>query len=191
MHLITCKLLTHVQVLSGQPKPPSISIVHRILRGSDLSRRNHKGQNILFEAIREKMTASFMENLLQYGADLAARDHYGRTACDYAEEHEHDECIACFDDYVFDLMVKRNLDEVQGLVLRGYDHIWDLLIREESRVARLNAQFDDDHIYQKIGHYVKGIPKIQVDLKHLIRSSTCHRNKSYLHFLIRCFVILT
>ncbi|ELU01966.1 hypothetical protein CAPTEDRAFT_216603 [Capitella teleta] len=148
-------------VLDGQPELQSMSIAHRILRDADIKKRNSFGQNILFVAMHHHMPSATLVKLLQYGADLTARDLLGRNARDFAVENDYQEYADCIDQYVFELIVNKDLDKVQELVLGGYTHIWELLTRDQCHVARLNTLLEEDRFYRETAEYVKDIPRLQ------------------------------
>ena len=155
-------LLSKLQVLCGRPKPDSFAIVHRILRDSDLSKRNHKGQTIAFEALKQGNSKEFLLDLLHYGVDLAARDYVGRTVRDLAESLELDKHVACIDAYIFEIMRNKDVAKLEDLVLKGYNHITDILMSDDPVPLKLRDKFDDDRFYRQMGKYVESIPKIQV-----------------------------
>ncbi|XP_033750903.1 uncharacterized protein LOC117335091 [Pecten maximus] len=102
------------------------SMIHRVLEASDLSARNPDGQTIVYEAIARDYPDNFIISLFKYGANIASRDKYGRTARDYAELNEKPGYCRLIDTCVVEMVKECNIEGVEDLLRHGYDHLLDV-----------------------------------------------------------------
>ena len=152
-----------LQVLCGKPKPNKVNVVNRIIRGSDLTRTNAKGQTILFCAIKENMPLSFIKALLKYGADVTSRDVNGLTARDYAMTVFREDCVQCLDKHVFDTMRSRNITELNRYVMRSYGDIITNIVNGNSAEARsITHDLAEKRNMKPLADVMDRIPKLQV-----------------------------
>ena len=121
--------------MCGKPRPSKVSIVNRVIRSSNLRRTNHKGQTILFEAIKEGMSIEFVKGLLKRGVDITWRDYKGRTARDFAEDMLGEEYIEVLDRHVLQVVRERNLKKLYYFITRGYDHLSSIIYSSNNAEA--------------------------------------------------------
>ena len=165
MTLLIHSILTfplNLQVISGRPKPDSVSLIHRILRGSDLTRRNHKGQTVLYEAIKYRIHATVFKAMFQHGADVTSRDHNGRTARDYAEHLGEREYTRLIDDHVTSMINERDVDFVERAGMMSYDHVADL-VKPENKVNQILCErLSENRLYKPMAKCIQGLPRLDV-----------------------------
>lgn len=114
---------------------------------------------IHYAAQKPHQNGSFFELLRQTSYNLAERDSSYRTARDIATENGQAKNVENIDRYVFYLVIRGQTQEIDTLVLDGYDRMLDILDEEGNdtiMVAELNHQFD-------IVKILKGIPAFQVN----------------------------
>lgn len=150
------------KVLCGKPKPSKVSVVNRIIRGSDLTRTNQKGQTILFEAIKEGMPVDFVKSLLKRGADLTWRDYKGRTARDLAEDVLGDEYVECLDRFVLSIISERKISKLYFLITRQYDYLRTIVYGSSAKALELVHDLREKRSYKEIVDLLDVIPKLQV-----------------------------
>ncbi|KAJ8304772.1 hypothetical protein KUTeg_018355 [Tegillarca granosa] len=107
------------QLISGKVKPKN-EIVQRIIEDSDLSVKNTEGQTLVFEAIEQDYPESFIKSLFKLGANVAARDRYGRTARDYAGFLNKTKYFRVIDDHVLQFIRECNIQKIENLIIQGY-----------------------------------------------------------------------
>ncbi|XP_052282717.1 uncharacterized protein LOC127879738 isoform X1 [Dreissena polymorpha] len=112
-------------LLTSDQRPPD-TIIHKVLRHSDMSARNQEGQTVLFKAITHDFSSQFVKALFKYGVDVAARDNKGRTARDLAESLRKSRYFTEIDEHLIEIVKDCNLERLHYIVLQGYDHILDI-----------------------------------------------------------------
>ena len=151
------------QVLNGTPSPADLRIVHRILAGSDLTRRNSRGQTVLFEAMRERLPVAFLDALVRYGVDLSARDYLGRSPRDYAAALAREDLVHWVDGHVTGAVFRRNTDRVLDWIVRGYDHVMHVLQHAtDERGRKLMDRLAEDQCMKTTAAAINTIPKVKV-----------------------------
>ena len=156
-------------MLCGKPKPNKLNIVNRIIRGSDLSRTNAKGQTIIFCAIKENMPVAFIKGLLKYDVDISARDVKGQTARDYAQSVFREDCVQCLDKHVFDTIRNRNMTELHNHVMRGYGDVITSIVNANTAEARaIQHDLAEKRNMQPFADVIEGLPKLKVDLHYCL-----------------------
>ena len=140
-----------------------MSITNRIIRGSDLTRTDIKGQTILFRAIKEKMPVSFIKGLLKYGVDITSRDEEGQTARDVAVSLFQDECVECLDKQVFDSLRSRNMPDLDYYVMRGYgDVLLSITAANTPDAHAIQHDLAEKRNMKPVGELLENIPVLQV-----------------------------
>jgi len=151
------------QVLNGTPKPDDFRIVHRILAGSDLTRRNSRGQTALFEAMRERLPIGFLNSLVRYGVSLVSRDYLGRSPRDYAAALARDDYVHWVDGHVTGAVFRRDTERVLGWIVNGYDHVMHVLQHAtDERGHRLMDKLAADQCMRRTAAAINTIPKVKV-----------------------------
>lgn len=114
------------QLFCGAGAPYDEKITQRVLRGSDLTARDARGQTILHWAVTTSQSESNVKVLLNNGVDIAARDCQGRTARDLAEKQNKPSYIRLIDNHVIRLVKEKKFDQLERLILQNYDHLLDV-----------------------------------------------------------------
>ena len=135
----------------------------RILRGSDLRRRNVRGQTILFNCVKEGVPLPLVKGLLKLGADVTARDSKAQTVRDYAMSLGCYDYAKCFDAYVIDVMRQRDVNRLNQLILRGYgDVIREILETSDPDVHAINHDLIEKRSMQQVAATIETVPLLQV-----------------------------
>lgn len=92
-----------------------------------MSARNPDGQTIVYEAIARDCPDAFIVSLIKYGANIASRDQYGRTARDYAEFVKKPRYCKLIDACVLEMVRVGDVRWVESLLRYGYDHLMDVV----------------------------------------------------------------
>lgn len=110
--------------------PRDEKIVHRVLKGADLTARDREGHTILHKIVLHDRPENAAENTLRvamsYGADLSARDCNGRTPRDLAKKLQKEHYCKCIDEYIIKLVKDRKFEDIEKLILHNYDHLLDI-----------------------------------------------------------------
>lgn len=151
--------------------PRDEKIVHRVLKGSDLSARDREGHTILHKIIIHDRPENAAENTLRvamsYGADVAARDCNGRTVRDLAKKLKKEHYCKCIDEHVIKLVKDRRFDDVEKLILHNYDHILDI----KDSGNRTLVDIAKKYATQQIHEVVKLTAAIQVIVQAILSIS--------------------
>lgn len=134
--------------------PRDEKIVHRVLKGSDLSARDREGHTILHKIIIHDRPENAAENTLRvamsYGADVAARDCNGRTARDLAKKLKKEHYCKCIDEHVIKLVKDRCFDDVERLILHNYDHILDIKDSGNRTLVDIAKKYGTQQIHEVV-----------------------------------------
>uniref|UniRef100_A0A8W8HLX3 Uncharacterized protein n=1 Tax=Magallana gigas TaxID=29159 RepID=A0A8W8HLX3_MAGGI len=118
------------QIICGVTAPRDEKIVHRVLKGADLTARDREGHTILHKIVLHDRPENAAENTLRvamsYGADLSARDCNGRTPRDLAKKLQKEHYCKCIDEYIIKLVKDRKFEDIERLILHNYDHLLDI-----------------------------------------------------------------
>ena len=114
------------QLLCGSGAPYDEKITLRVLKGSDLTARDCKGNTILHIAILYHASETVLKFLLNNGVDIAARDCQGRTARDVAEKHNCPNYVKLIDEFIIKIVKDKKFDQIERLILHNYDHLLDI-----------------------------------------------------------------
>lgn len=118
------------QIICGVTAPRDEKIVHRVLKGADLTARDREGHTILHKIVLHDRPENAAENTLRvamsYGADLSARDCNGRTPRDLAKKLQKEHYCKCIDEYIIKLVKDRKFEDIEKLILHNYDHLLDI-----------------------------------------------------------------
>lgn len=121
---------TLFQIICGVTAPRDEKIVHRVLKGADLTARDREGHTILHKIVLHDRPENAAENTLRvamsYGADLSARDCNGRTPRDLAKKLQKEHYCKCIDEYIIKLVKDRKFEDIERLILHNYDHLLDI-----------------------------------------------------------------
>lgn len=100
-----------------------------------------------------------LETLIKLGYSIAERDLQQRTARDVAEQAGMTENVEAIDNYVRDLLKEGNFDEIEQLMLEGYDKI-------ESVLASIADQSEDlKQFASSIPDYLSKIQELFTSVK--------------------------
>lgn len=131
-------------LIDPKMRPADERIIRRVLQDSNLCARNTLGQTVLFEAVLHEVSEALFSFMLHQGCDVAERDRFGRTARGYAEElGGRERYVVLIDEHVYSLVVDCNINRLESLILRSYDHVTGL------EVVRKRMQGDKSSKYSK------------------------------------------
>lgn len=144
-------------------------MVIRIIAGSDLRRTNHKGQTILYSAIKENMPISFIKTLLKHGLDITMRDSSGQTARDYALCLFRDEYVECLDQHVYDVLRARNVARLNRYVMSGYGDVISKLVSSNTAESRaIGHDLAEKRNMKPIADVLENLPILEVNIRIII-----------------------
>lgn len=130
--------LVSKQLVCGKYKPEE-EIIYKTLEKSNMLAKDYEGQTLLYEAIRQKAPAPFVQFLLKRGINIAARDKCGQTARDYATSprRRRKKYQRMIDKHVATKITDNDIKYVENLMIQGYDHIMDVVDVEDGGVISL------------------------------------------------------
>ena len=90
------------------------------------------------------------------------RYRYGRTTRDYSVELGRTRYVALIDEHVTSLVNDCNINRLESLILRGYDHVTDLEVVRKRRMgehkgSKCSRQLEEvlaDASKKQVGHHV-------------------------------------
>ena len=140
--------------------PNSLKLV---IEGADLHQKDLRGRTVLFEAMCSGHSVKFIRYLLSLGRiDLASRDYHGKTARDYAENLNAKGYIDAIDDYVLDTLKSTNVKTLQSWILKGYDHILDIIKGQSKAALDLRERLENSRLMKPVNNFIAEIPKLEV-----------------------------
>ena len=117
---------------------------------------------MLFDAIKHRLHVTVARAIIQYGADVGARDYKGRTARDFAEMLGEHDYVTLIDDHVLHEIGERNVDYIERLTMLSYDHVTDIVRPDRSRNQKLCEKLDENRLYKEMAKCLDDIPRLQV-----------------------------
>lgn len=158
-------------MICGVTGPRDEKIVHRVLKGADLTARDREGHTILHKIIIHDRPENAAENTLRvamsYGADISSRDCNGRTARDLAKKLQKEHYCKCIDEYVIKLVKDRRFEDIERLILHNYDHLLDITDSGNRTLVDIAKKYGTRQIHE----VVKLTAAIQVSVTPLLVSS--------------------
>ena len=149
--------------MSGKPRPNKLNVTSQILRGSDLRRKNVRGQTILFNCVKEGLPLALVKTLLKHGADVTSRDIKAQTVRDHASSLGRHDYVKCFNSHVIDIMRQRDVTKLNQLILRGYgDDILEILETNDPDVHAINHDLIEKRSMQEVASAIEAVPLLQV-----------------------------
>ncbi|XP_062571871.1 uncharacterized protein LOC134233834 [Saccostrea cucullata] len=142
------------QIICGVTAPRDEKIVHRVLKGSDLTARDREGHTILHKIIIHDRPENAAENTLRvamsYGADIAARDCNGRTPRDLAQKLQKEHYCKCIDEYIIKLVKDRRFDDIEKLILHNYNHLLDITDSGNRTLVEIAKKYGTRQIHEVV-----------------------------------------
>ena len=140
--------------------PNSLNLV---IEKADLSQKDLRGRTVLYEAMRSGHSVKFIHDLLGSGRiDIAPRDYHGKTARDYAESLNSEEYVDTIDCYVLDVLNTRDIKTTRDWILKGYDHILDVIKGQNKKALDLREKLENSRLMKPVNNFLTEIPKIEV-----------------------------
>lgn len=157
-------------LISKKDRPPE-PITHAILMTSDLNARDQAGQTAIFKAIAHEYTEQFISSLFKYGLDISIRDKKGRTARDFAEHLKRSKYLTVIDDYIIQLAKDSEIEQLQHLLIQGYNHIVDVT---DHRGINLTGIIKQQHMSpnkEELLEFLEKVPQVQSHISLMFRAT--------------------
>lgn len=149
-----------ISSIEGLQNPTSLKLV---IEKADLSQKDLQGRTVLYEAMCSGHSAKFVHYLLSSGRiDIATRDYHGKTARDYAESLNSKDYVDTIDCYVLDVLNTRDVKTPRRWILKGYDHILDIIKGQNKKALDLSEKLENSRLMKPVKHFISEIPKLEV-----------------------------
>ena len=134
-----------------------------VVQTANLHQKDLKGRTVLYEAMQAGHTVHFLHYLLSLGRiDISVRDCHGKTARDYAVNLSINDYIDAIDYHVIDVLKSRNLEAPRNWVLKGYDHILDVIESTSKSAMDLQERLQNSRLMKPVKNFIAKIPKLEV-----------------------------
>ena len=134
-----------------------------VIEKADLSQKDLRGRTVLYEAMYCGHSPKFVQYLLSSGRiDIATRDYHGKTARDYAESLNSKDYVDAIDCHVLDVLNKRDVKTPRGWILKGYDHILDIIKRQNKKALDLRQKLENSRLMKPVNNFITEILKLEV-----------------------------
>ena len=144
----------------GLHNPNALKLV---VQKADLHYKDLKGRTILYEAMQAGHSVQFIHHLLSLGRiDISTRDCHGKTARDYADSLNMDDYIDAIDSHVINVLKSRDLETPRNWVLKGYDHILDVIEGTSKNALDLQERLENSRLMKPVKNLIAEIPKLEV-----------------------------
>jgi len=87
---------------------------------------------------------------MNYGAGIAARDCQGRTARDLAVKLGKLNYSKCIDEFIIKLVKDKKFDDIENLILQGYDHLLEVTDSSNRTMVDIAKKFGNRQIYEVV-----------------------------------------
>ncbi|GFN80508.1 acyl-CoA-binding domain-containing protein 6 [Plakobranchus ocellatus] len=138
------------QLFRSPKRPKDFKIIHRVLKATDMSLKNARGQTLLFQAIETEESLATVSIMLEEGVNIAARDNKGRTARDFALKLGRSRYAKAIDNHVIQLVRGRKFPQMEQMLLDGYDNVKNIMDPMGRSLEDIAKRFSSEQVYELV-----------------------------------------